>query len=228
MAKIKLGAIVVDARGKLGGHVFSKNRGGAYMRTKVTPTNPQTTFQSSIRQIFATLSQAWSNLTAAQRESWNNAVARYQNTDVFGDLKTLSGKALYQKLNLNLNNVGEAIQSTPGTPLELDFSNAFAPTIYTVSTEFGWIKADTNDNSNVAMFATEPLTAGTKFVKNKLRLIDYTSGASTTSTDFYTAYVARYGTPAVGQNIYVGVKWINKGDGSSTPLEVAKATISAT
>ena len=42
MAKIKMTAIVADMRNKLNGSVFSRNRGGAYIRTKVTPINPQT------------------------------------------------------------------------------------------------------------------------------------------------------------------------------------------
>ena len=36
MAKIKFGAMMVDASGKLGGQVFAKNRGGAYIRTKTS------------------------------------------------------------------------------------------------------------------------------------------------------------------------------------------------
>jgi len=46
--KMKFGAIVVDGRGKIGGHVASKNRGGAYLRTKVTPSNPQTGYQAAV------------------------------------------------------------------------------------------------------------------------------------------------------------------------------------
>ena len=42
MAKILTTAIVADIRNKLNGSVFSKNRYGAYVRTKVTPVNPQT------------------------------------------------------------------------------------------------------------------------------------------------------------------------------------------
>jgi len=36
--KTLFGAIVVDGRGKLGGHVASKNRHGSYFRTKVSPS----------------------------------------------------------------------------------------------------------------------------------------------------------------------------------------------
>ena len=49
--KIKWGALVVDGRGKLGGHVAAQNRGGSYLRTKVTPSNPQTTFQTGVRSM---------------------------------------------------------------------------------------------------------------------------------------------------------------------------------
>ena len=58
--KLKFGAIVTDGRGKIGGHVASKNRSGAYLRTKVTPSNPNTVAQVQVRSILASLSQSWS------------------------------------------------------------------------------------------------------------------------------------------------------------------------
>ena len=97
--KIKFGAIVVDGRGKIGGHVASKNRGGAYLRTKVTPTNPQTTFQSAVRNRLTAFSQGWRGLTQAQRDAWNAAVSNFSKTDVFGDIKQPTGLNLYVKLN---------------------------------------------------------------------------------------------------------------------------------
>jgi len=58
--KIKFGAIVVAGSGKIGGHVASKNRGGAYLRTKVTPTNPNSPAQAGARALLASLSTGWS------------------------------------------------------------------------------------------------------------------------------------------------------------------------
>src|SRR3546814_3353017 len=52
ISKVKFGALMTDARGKLGGHVFSKNRAGSYLRTKVTPVNQQTSYQTSVRALF--------------------------------------------------------------------------------------------------------------------------------------------------------------------------------
>jgi hypothetical protein len=46
--KMKFGAIVTEGRGKIGGHVASKNKSGAYLRTKVTPVNRQSVAQSNV------------------------------------------------------------------------------------------------------------------------------------------------------------------------------------
>ena len=54
--KIKFGAIVVDGRNKIGGHVMSKNRAGAYMRTKVSPVNPRSLDQMSVRSRLSAIS----------------------------------------------------------------------------------------------------------------------------------------------------------------------------
>jgi hypothetical protein len=99
--KTKFGAIIVDGRNKIGGHVASKNRAGSYLRTKVTPTNPGTTYQVNVRNRLAGISTAWRALTEAQRKAWNVAVSNYARTDIFGDLKNPSGFNLHQQLNNN-------------------------------------------------------------------------------------------------------------------------------
>ena len=97
--KVKFGAIVVDGRGKIGGHVASKNRGGAYFRTKVTPTNPNSTAQAGVRNRMTSLAQGWRGLSASARLSWNNAVGDFAKTDIFGDIKQPSGINLFPTLN---------------------------------------------------------------------------------------------------------------------------------
>ena len=93
--KIKYGAIIVDGSGKIGGHVASKNRSGSYLRTKTTPSNPNTTAQAQARSVLASLSTGWGVLTDDQRKSWNDAVGDYAKTDIFVDFKNPSGINLY-------------------------------------------------------------------------------------------------------------------------------------
>jgi hypothetical protein len=226
MAKIKFGMFMVDARGKSNGHVFSKNRGGAYVRTKVTPSNPQTSNQMSIRGIFAAISSAWSALTEANRTSFNNFVAAYATTDVFGDLRNPSGKALFQKLNQNLEISEQAQITTCVSPEEVPLALIADANGAVVALSFSVETTGDTTGSKILTFATPPMSQGTKFVKNKLRLIDVSAGSADAVVDIQASYLARFGAKAAGDNIWVGVKVINS-NGQASPLVTAKATIIA-
>jgi hypothetical protein len=224
--KIKFGAIVTDGRGKLGGHVAAKNRSGNYLRTKVTPVNPQTSYQQAQRAALGTLSSGWSGLTDAQRNAWNAAVDDFQKTDIFGDLKSPSGKNLYTGLNRNLLNAGQSIIDTPPSP-------ATIPNVVIDSAEYstagGTLNIDTTGVASgafVQVWATPALSAGTSFVKNRLRLLETVAGGSDATIDAATSYEARFGTPVSGQNYYVGIRVINAG-GEAGVMSTFKADVVA-
>lgn len=105
MTKVLFTAVVADMRGKLAGTVFSRNRGGAVARTKVTPVNRRTPAQQLARADFGNFSSAWRALTAAQRQGWNAAGPNFPRTDQFGNQKILSGQQLFVSLNSNLQKV---------------------------------------------------------------------------------------------------------------------------
>lgn len=100
--KIKWGMMMTDGRGKLGGQVASKNRSGSYVRTKVTPVNPNTSFQSAVRQRLSSLSKEWGALTENQRLAWNEAAnsGQWNKNDIFGDARRPTGKNLFTGINL--------------------------------------------------------------------------------------------------------------------------------
>lgn len=222
MAKIKFGAMMVDASGKLGGQVFSKNRGGAYIRTKATPLNPQTTAQMSVRGIFASISSGWSGLTEASRQSFNNLVSSYARTDIFGDLRNPSGKNLFQRLNQNLVISGQAQITVCGQPQEVPFANLAEVTLNDALSEINVTYTGNTSGSKVVVWATPPLSAGTSFVKNKLRQITVFNGESGDTINVAADYIAKFGAFEDGSNIYFGVRVINA-NGQASPLETIKA-----
>lgn len=223
--KIKFGAIVTDGRGKLGGHVFSKNKAGAYIRTKVTPSNPQTARQSTVRSLFGAISQGWSALDATSRDGWNAAVPSWAKTNIFGDLKIPTGKALYQRLNNQAQVVGyPAIDTVPEkTTLPTDTLTgvAFDTTAGTI-TPAG---VNATDDLQIVLFATGQLTAGTSFVKNRLRQIYNADADSYDAADAAAAYTDKFGLPDAGDNVYFGVKYVAD-NGQATPLQVVNGVIS--
>lgn len=226
MAKIKFGMMMTDASGKLGGQVFSKNRGGSYVRTKVTPTNPQTAAQSTIRGIFASISSRWSSLTDAQRASFNGFVQAYARTDIFGDLRNPSGKSLFQRLNQNLEISGQAQTDVCSSPVEVPFANLTTASADVSTTTFLVNYSGDLTGVKAIVWATPQMSQGTKFVKNQLRQIAVLDGGNAGSEDIWADYVAKFGTPVAGANISIAVRVINT-NGQASPLEVVKATVQA-
>jgi hypothetical protein len=226
MAKIKFGMMMTDARGKLGGQVFSKNKGGAYVRTKVTPTNPQTASQSGVRALFGAISQGWSSLTDPNRAAWRAAVDDFKTTDIFGDLLAPTGKELYQRLNNQAQVVEFAAISSPPAKVELPSEIVSAAEIDITGATLVLTGASTAAGTKIVIGSSGSVTQGTKFVKNKLRQIYFAPADSASLADAYTAYVAKFGTPVAGQNVFLSVIYVAS-NGQSTPAQTIKAAVTA-
>ncbi len=221
MAIVKFGMIIVDMRGKLGGHVLAKNRGGSYARTKVTPLNPQTGFQMKIRAIFTTITQAWSSLTENQRNSFRVRAPLYSSKNIFGDSKVPSGKELHQRLNENLIHSGQAILTEALPPIPVPASKISGVAI---APGFSFeIELDGDSTgSRVQVFASSAVTKGTEFVRHKLRLLTFRVGTDQQSIDILSEYTQRFGAPVSGDKIFIGIKFINA-QGQASPMETLSA-----
>lgn len=227
--KIKFGALMVDARGKIGGHVASKNRGGAYMRTKVTPVNPQSVAQTGVRSAFTTIAQAWRGLTAAQRASFNGAVANFAKTDIFGDLRNPSGSNLHQRLNLNLAAVGASpIVSAPAvanSPEAFEFSVTAAAGVPAVT--LAWTSGAVPAGTAVIVETSPCLSPGKSFVKNLFRQIQVLPAADTTPTIITANFASKFGNPIAGQQIFVRTKVVNIATGIVSGTYVSSCIVGA-
>lgn len=216
-------AIVADIRNKLNGSVFSKNRYGSYMRTKVTPVNPQSTAQMAVRNRLSTNSQAWRALTETQRQSWISAAPQFPVTDIFGNPKILAGNALYVALNNNLHNIGTAPIDTAPSPVAISAlelvsltATAGVPALSLVFTP-----TPTSGDEYLVVEATPQLGAGIGFFKNQFRQI-FTDGDSVASPQTLLAeYTARFGTLTAGMKIAVRAKIINNITGQAgLPVQI--------
>jgi hypothetical protein len=121
MALVKYGATVAQISGSVGGVVFARNRGGAYIRNKTAPVQPGTALQLAARTIFGSAVNTWTNiLDSTQREAWNTYASAVPYTDIFGETRYYSGQQRYIQCFTALVNHG-------GTPS----AAATAPTVYT-------------------------------------------------------------------------------------------------
>jgi len=71
MARIFLSPLIVDIRAKQSDTVFSKWRGVNYIRSRVIPTNPNTSNQQSVRNALKELVKLWQGFTFRPKVNWN-------------------------------------------------------------------------------------------------------------------------------------------------------------
>lgn len=215
--KVKFGAIVVAGRNKIGGHVASANRGGAYFRTKVTPINPRTSFQNTVRARLTSLSQAWRGLTDVQREGWNAAVSQFSRTDIFGDIRNPSGVNLYQRLNNNLLAVGEAAIDDVPAVAEVEVVDLIGITAVRLPQALSIdLSAAVPATSKVKVFATPSLSPGINFVSSEYRQIGFLDVDSPTPVDLLALYTARFGDLVQNQKVFVAIEFVNIDTGQTS------------
>jgi len=209
--KVIYGNAVQDARGKNNGNVYSKNRYGAYVRTKVTPVNRRTSFQTAVRAAFTAFSTAWSaTLTEAQRQSFSAFAALHAFTNIFGEKRFLDGKAMYIKLNTALSNGGLAAVTAP--PVDITTGSTGALTLTATVAAGGALSLATVEagipvGAQLNIYATALQSNGKNFIKSELRFIS-SPAAGASPYNIKAAWIAKFGAfPTVaGGKIFVAVQ----------------------
>lgn len=80
MAKIGLGVVVAQIRGKVGGGVYTKAKNGSTLRVRIRPANPNTSAQSAVRSALAAASAAFKALSSTNLGLWQayaDSLTRY-------------------------------------------------------------------------------------------------------------------------------------------------------
>lgn len=210
--KIKFGSLVSDGRGKIGGHVASKNRAGAYIRTKVTPVNPSSLAQVNVRQRLATLSSGWRGLTNSQRLQWNNAVSSFSKTDIFGDIRNPTGANLYQKLNNQLAIIGVGAMDVPPLPVAVPSLSSLTVTQASGgATSLGFAESPLPAGHTLVLRATPAQSPGKSFVKSEFRIIGLVDAGVATPFVATTQYNTKFGAPGeAGQKVFVEAFFVNE------------------
>jgi hypothetical protein len=201
-----------DARGKIGGAVASKNKAGNYFRSKTSPINPQTGYQSTVRSRFSSNSKAWASLTDEQRLSFETGAQLFTQSNIFGDNVKLSGAQLFQRLNSNILAAGgSVITSCPGPQSVQTFTGISAVADVSDSTiviDLPGVPTTSPFKQNI--YATPVVSAGKKFVKSQFRLIGSFAIGTGSSQDITAAYESRFGTgwKTAGKTFYVKAKTV--------------------
>lgn len=229
MAKVEYGNIIVDMKGKVSGNVYARNKGGAYSRVRVKPTNPKSVAQQAIRSSLTQFAQAWRELAEVERTSWLQGASAFARKNNLGKTHILSGNALFVSLNRNLSDVAQAplvVCPTPQsvTPIAVESVVASEGGNTVTLTLTGAVDAGTA----VKVFATEALSAGINSAGSKLRQIGYIAPSSAAIVNLTTDYNAKFGTVgAEGSKIFYRLEPVNIATGQLGSPSFGVAVIGA-
>lgn len=182
----------------------SRNRFGQYVRSRATPVNPASSAQGVVRARLAANAAAWRSLTAIQRAGWGDLGASMTRTDSLGQSYTLNGFAAYCSVN-NLNVaagnavVGDApALSTPSALLTA------AITLTAAAFSVAYTATPLGAGARLFSFCSPQRSAGRAF-EGDFRLISVSAAAAASPANIFAAYQAKFGTPIVGNRVFLSL-----------------------
>ena len=194
------GPAIAEARGSVGGTVFSRNTHGAYMRNRSVPVNPNTARQAAIRLKVEQLQAIWRDtLTTAQRTAWNDYASQTPVLNRVGQSTKLSGINMYIRTNsLYLTAGGTRIDAAPPV-------NGVAPLpdiTYNGTTVLGVNVTAVNPsmaaNDAMLFFVSPPKAQSVNFFGSGFTITKFTLGVQTLPFNLIPAL-----TPLVGQRYFI-------------------------
>lgn len=177
--------VYTQASGSIGGLTYSHNRFGMYTRARTTPVNPGSSFQSTVRNIMANLTQYWSNdLTASQRNAWDSYGLNVTTKNRVGDDVNLSG--LNHFVRSNVPRIQAGLPQVDDGPSIFTLANS-DPTLVLASSEATQLLSITfdenldwvdEDNAGLLVLAGRPQQPSINFYKAPWRFADSVDGDS--------------------------------------------------
>jgi hypothetical protein len=121
---VKLGGLLAEARGSVGGSTFARNRYGAYVRNRTKPVDPGSAAQVLQRGRMSASVTNWRALTAAQRDTWNAKALDTHLVNRLGEPFHPTGMNLFTRSDNLLALAGlTGVTDPPSSPIIEDFGS---------------------------------------------------------------------------------------------------------
>jgi len=214
MSTILFGALVADARGKLGGMVLSKSAGGNTARNKTKPVNPHASGQESARARLTSVAWHWNHVCTAQnRTDWNAYAAATSWTNKLGQSIAMSGMSAFARLNALLQLIGHGFWTPPptqnghaGNPLCVMTANVTAQTLVFAEPPLPFDK--TVLGSNIVVYQGSPCQPG-QLSAPKGKIYAGTIAGAVAPPAFPLSIASKF-TFTAGQRVFVWTRYTDQ------------------
>lgn len=199
--------IISRGSGSIGGLTYSHNKGGNYIRARVTPTNTNTALQAAVRNAMGSLGVIWGDiLTQVQRNGWANYAANVPLLDQFGDPRNVTALNMYQRCNIPRIQAGlDRVDDAPTTynlgdvgVVSVAFTAAGNAILVTFDDTDEWLD---ETGSALLIYCGRAQNPGITYYKSPFRLSKQVLGDDTTPPTSPAAGVSNYAI-ATGQRVF--------------------------
>ncbi len=180
----------------------SRNRYGQYTRNRSIPVNPNSTAQATVRSRLSANAAAWRALTDAQRAGWGDLGASMTRTDSLGQTYSLTGFGAYCSVNNNQVAAGNAVLDDAPALVTPDALLTATLTGTTATLSLAYTVTPLPAGARVFVFAAPQRSAGRTF-EGDYRLIHVSAAAAASPANIFSAFQAKFGTPVIGNKIFV-------------------------
>lgn len=175
MALLKLGAIISELSGKIGGQSIANFKTFGTLKNITQRNKIGSLKQKKQRFVTSTIANEWSFITQTQRNNWAVAALDYTRINSVGVEVVRSGFGTFQFCNQNLTliGIGRISQAPPFIPVT-------QPKVNIIDISNGVFEIQANNTSNeylYALFGVANLTFGTTASKGRLKFIGHITAA---------------------------------------------------
>lgn len=190
--------ILGNLRGSIGDNTFSHNRGGDYVRRRVSPTNPNTSRQQTMRSLLGTYAAAWAGLTSAQREAWNTWAESQSRTGPLGNSINLTGINAYVMLNSRIADAGETALTSPPADVAPDALSTFSVDISAATTAtVTFTPTPLGADEQIQLFMSLPQSGVAEPNFKQCRIVGYSAAAEESTWDATMPFSVQVGQKVV-------------------------------
>jgi len=211
--------------GSLGSVVFSHNKGGAYMRNRVTPTKATTEYAALAKARMTTAAQAWQNLTADQQVAWREWTKTNPILHAIGQSRIVAGHVAYIRSAVTAAVTGSSVLDDPPVEPASKSLSSLAATgdigAGVVSVVF--TPSPIEATERLMVWAAVVDSPGINYVENLYKLVGVRGPETESPLEIEASIVARFGTLQVGQTLFVKVQVVN--DDNLQPSGFMKASV---
>ena len=196
-------ALTVPQTGKQGTTVGVLTRYGQVLRQYVKPRDPHTAAQMRIRSNLGRVSARWRTLTPEQRQAWTLAARDGSSRRRLGKSAPLTGCQFFIKINCARAAIGLEQLSDPPPPPQFG-PNPVEELTITNSRGSIALKLSVRNapESRITVYGAAPCSAGITFVRD-FTILGPLSDPKGGASNITNIYVARYGVPRVGSQVFI-------------------------